>query len=290
MIIDSHTHLPTHEGMVPAGEVKVDSVMRSGVISRLTKTMDEYLQDMKVVDRCIVFGIAEKPGTPRILEELQPKGNPNDMAAVVAAHSGGKAIGFMSVHPEDPKVMDEMERCVHDLKLKGIKLGPNYQVFDPLGKPAKKVFAFAQKNHLPIVFHQGTSPVRNAPLRYAHPLLMDEVAMEFPELRVVMAHVGHPWHEDCLMVIRKHPHVYADISGQFLRPWSYYKVMRMAFEWGVTNKLFFASDWPIMSPAETMDALHGFNKFSKEYHLPEVPDDLLEAIINRDSLPLLGLA
>jgi predicted TIM-barrel fold metal-dependent hydrolase len=52
---------------------------------------------------------------------------------------------------------------------------------------------------------------------------MDEVAMAFPELRIVMAHMGHPWHADTIAVIRKHPHVYADVSANFYRPWQQYQ-------------------------------------------------------------------
>ena len=61
--------------------------------------------------------------------------------------------------------------------------------------------------------------MREAPLRYAHPLLMDEIAIRFPELRVVMAHMGHPWQRETIVTIRKHPHVYADVSALFYRPW-----------------------------------------------------------------------
>ena len=94
--------------------------------------------------------------------------------------------------------VEELERCVNDLGFKGIKLGPNYQNFDPLGAEAEHVFAEAERRQLPIVFHQGTSPVRDAPLRYAHPLVMDEIAIRHPELRIVMAHMGHPWQADTI--------------------------------------------------------------------------------------------
>ena len=67
--------------------------------------------------------------------------------------------------------------------------------------------------------------------------------------------MAHPWHEDCITVIRKHPNVYADVSGQFYRPWQMYNGMRLAFEWDVMHKLLFASDWPLTTPQETIDHL-----------------------------------
>src|SRR5205807_9956035 len=68
---------------------------------------------------------------------------------------------------------------------------------------------------------------------------MDDVAIAFPELRIVMAHMGHPWHADTIAVIRKHPHVYADVSANFYRPWQLYHGLRLAIEWNVLDKLVF---------------------------------------------------
>jgi predicted TIM-barrel fold metal-dependent hydrolase len=195
----------------------------------------------------------------------------------------------MSVHPDEPDALDEMERAYGDLQLRGLKLGPNYQNFDPLGENARRMYSKAQEMKLPVVFHQGTSPVRDAPIRYAHPLVMDEIAILFPELRIVMAHIGHPWLVDCLVVIRKHPNVYADISARFYRPWSFYNGMRLAYEWSVFNKLLFASDYPVATPQETIDGFHHLDLFIRQYHLPEVPMELMEGIIHRNSLELLGL-
>ena len=200
-----------------------------------------------------------------------------------------KVFGFMSVHPDMPSVLDEMERCRLDLSLRGMKLAPNYQDFDPLGHAAWEVYGYAQRHGLPIVFHQGTSPMRTAPLRYAHPLVMDEVAIAFPDLKVVMAHMAHPWHADCIAVVRKHPNVYADVSAQFYRPWSMYNGFRLAYEWRVMNKLLFASDWPVTTPEESIGGLRRFNDFASAHHLPEVPVEEFERIISRPSLTLLGL-
>jgi predicted TIM-barrel fold metal-dependent hydrolase len=140
------------------------------------------------------------------------------------------------------------------------------------------------------VFHQGTSPIRTAPLRYAHPLVMDEIAIAYPELRIVMAHLGHPWQVDTLTVVRKHPHVYADISGGFYRPWSFYTAMVLMTEWGVLDKLLFGSDFPLATATETLAGLRGVNTPVDGTALPRVPFEAVEGIIERDSLALLGLS
>ena len=291
MIVDVHTHIPTHPDGVPEGLEVVDTMIRPDRPLTLSGDSDDYVRDMGPVDRAIAFGVSLLPGHVRmeLLDAVTPADNVNDVASRLAARQPGKIIGFMSVHPDDPNVFDEMERCVHDLGLRGIKLAANYQRFDPMGPPARRLYAYAERAGLPIVFHQGTGAAPSAPLRYAHPLVMDEVAIAFPDLKIVMAHIGHPWHADCFVVVRKHPNVYADVSGQLYRPWSMYNGFRLAYEWGVLDKLLFASDWPVTTPAETIESLRGFNRFAREHRLPEVPDDALEGIIQRDSLRLLDL-
>jgi predicted TIM-barrel fold metal-dependent hydrolase len=101
--------------------------------------------------------------------------------------------------------------------------------------------------------------------------------------------MGHPWQIDTIVVIRKHPNVYADISGNFYRPWSYWNAFRLATEWSVLHKMLFASDFPIATPQETMDALWRVNDVTKGTSLPEVPIDQLEQLVHRNSLELLGL-
>ena len=288
MIIDVHTHVPSHIDTVPPEEEISSSIIRPDRVVRLTTTYDAFFEAMKPVDRVVSFGIAMPADRPAVIGEKDMK-TVNDATAALVARAPEKVIGFMSVHPDEPDALDEMERAYGDLQLRGLKLGPNYQNFDPLGENARRIYSRAQEMKLPVLFHQGTSPVRDAPIRYAHPLVMDEIAILFPELRIVMAHIGHPWLEDCLVVIRKHPNVYADISGQFYRPWQFYNGMRLAYEWSQFNKLLFASDYPVTTPQETIDALRNLGQFISKYNLPEVPQELLEGIIHRNSLELLGL-
>lgn len=260
-------------------------------------TWDDYMASMAFVGRACVFNIAAPPaGDPH------PQGGPttgavafgaardvNDQTAALVRANPEKLIGFMSVHPRDPQLLDEMERSTKDLGLRGIKLGPNYQNFDPLGDDAFRLYARAQELCLPILFHQGTSPVRFADLDYAHPRHIDRVATRFPELRIVLAHLAHPWQTDCIAVIRKHPHVWADISALHYRPWSYYTSLRLATEWSVLHKLLFGSDFPVATPQETAEAMPRINDILEGTKLPPVPVDELQAVLERDTLGALGL-
>jgi len=172
MIIDVHSHVPSHIDTVPPEEEIRESKMRPDRAVRLTTTYDDFFEAMKLVDRVVSFGIAMPADRPAVIGEKDMK-KVNDATAALVARAPEKVIGFMSVHPDEPAALDEMERAYGDLQLRGLKLGPNYQNFDPLGKNARRIYSRAQEMKLPVLFHQGTSPVRDAPIRYAHPLVMD---------------------------------------------------------------------------------------------------------------------
>lgn len=293
MIIDVHTHTPRHRTR-PVGRIGGADVaqMRPDRPNPAQYTWDDFLAAMQPVDRAICFNIANPPGgsahpnTDYFMDDARTVND--ETAEFVRAHPD-KFIGFLSVHPRDSNMLEEIERSVKDLGLRGIKLGANYQNFDPLGEDAFRLYQRAQELHLPILFHQGTSPVRFADLDYAHPRHADRIAMKFPDLKIILAHLGHPWQVDCFAVIRKHPNVYADISANFYRPWSYYTALRLATEWSVLPKLLFGSDFPAATPQETMDAIPRVNDVIQGTGMPPVPIDEFRRVIERDSLSLLGL-
>ncbi len=130
----------------------------------------------------------------------------------------------------------------------------------------------------------------HAPLENAHPLAFDRVASAFPRLKMVLAHMGHPWHADALSVVRKHPNVYEDVSDQFYRPWSFWNGLRVFDEWGVTDKIFFATDWPVATPEENMAGIRDVCRFAIDHGLPKIPEEVVEGIINRDAAAILGVS
>ena len=295
MIIDVHTHTPQYRHAVPPENRRINPAWRPDRPVSSVYTWDEYLAAQQPADRSIVFGVAWAPGerTGGVNGFNEPgdvADGVNDVtAAFVRAHPD-RLIGFMSLHPHDPMALAELERCRGDLGLRGIKMGANYQIFEPLESRALAIYQAAERLGLPILFHIGTSPVRMAPIRYAHPLVVDEIAMRYPGLKIIMAHLGHPWTVDTAVVVRKHPNVYADLSGLVHRPYTFYEAMIKASEWNVLDKVLFASDYPITTPEETIAGLRSVNAIVAGTALPRVPEEKIEAIIHRDSLTLLGLA
>lgn len=132
---------------------------------------------------------------------------PNDYLAAYCREAPGRWFGFTSVNPVEPGARAELERCHQDHGLPGLKIGPTYQNYDPMDPAAFAVYEYASRHGIPVMIHQAVTFPREAPLKYAVPLLLDEVAIRFPDLKMVLAHIGHPWEEDCVSVIRKHPNL-----------------------------------------------------------------------------------
>jgi uncharacterized protein len=289
MIVDVHTHTPSHRTAVPEDQHITNTRWRPDRAVEATRSWPDYDQACAAADVTVAFNIA-------VAQPLRDTGIPadpariNESTAEFVAAAPDRRIGFMSVNPNASGFLSEVERCHSDLGLVGIKLAPNYQHFDPLGDQAARLYALAERMGLPLMFHQGASPIREAQLRYAHPLLIDEIALRHPELRMVLAHMGHPWQRETIVTIRKHPNLWADVSALVFRPWSLYESLRLACEWGVTGKLLFGSDFPLATPLETMEGLRGVNSILEGTRLPPVPEEQIEGIIHRDALGALGIA
>jgi predicted TIM-barrel fold metal-dependent hydrolase len=277
LIVDCHTHIGAREHF---SEAFIDDMVRAwGPQANPARTLEEHWEAVGVVDRAIVLAFA----APRIGFEV-----PNDYVAGYVAQHPDKLIGFASVDAADPEAVLKLERAVES-GLRGLKLAPTYQGFDPLSPAALAICEAAEQLDLPVMWHQGTTFVRTAELRWALPLQIDQVAIRFPRLRIVIAHMGHPWIDDAMVVVRKHPNVFADVSALHPRPWQLYTGLISALEYGVADKLLFGTDWPFVGLEDTFAGLRAVNRFTEGTSLPRVPDSVIEDIIARPTLRLLGL-
>jgi predicted TIM-barrel fold metal-dependent hydrolase len=246
----------------------------------LTISFDAFMVEMAPFDRVVVFGLKARRTGYWV---------PDEYVAGFCSRAPEKLIGFASCDPTQPGYVRDLEHAVQDLGLRGVKMGPIYAGFDPRDERCKPVYAYCQEQGLPVVFHTGTTYNRNAPLEFGRPWLFDEVAMQHPELRVVLAHLGHPFYDECLSVIRKHPHVYADISALYYRPWQFYNMLILAQEYGVTHKLLFGTDYPFAGSRQSIEGLRDANHVVDGSALPRVSDEVIEQILSRDALALLGI-
>jgi predicted TIM-barrel fold metal-dependent hydrolase len=213
----------------------------------------------------------------------------DDYVAQFVARAPDKLVGFASCDPTQAGHMDELVRAVEDLRLAGLKMGPAYAGFDPRDPRCEPIYAYCRRRGVPILFHTGTTFHRAAALGFSRPWLFDEVARRYPELRMVLAHLGHPFYDECLAVIRKHPHLYADLAALFYRPWQFYNMLILAQEYRVTHKLLFGTDYPFTTSAESIAGLRNVNRVIGDASLPRVGHEVIEEILERDAFGLLGL-
>ena len=139
------------------------------------------------------------------------------------------------------------------------------------------------------MIHQGTTFPQKAPLKYSLPILLEDVAMRFPRLKMIIAHMGHPWIAETVVLIRKQPNFFADISALHYRPWQFYNGLICAKEYGVLNKLLFGSDYPYTNPDVTMQDLRKINQIVEGTNLPKLTSQEIETLIHSPTLQLLEL-
>jgi predicted TIM-barrel fold metal-dependent hydrolase len=180
----------------------------------------------------------------------------NDWTAAYCARDRRRLIGFGSVHPllhEKPE--EEAVRLLDDLLLAGFKVHPPHQGFRAnayrSGLPSlSRIYEIAQARRRPLMIHTGTSAFPGARSRLGDPMDADDVAVDFPDLTIILSHAGRPfWCPQAFFLARRHPNVYLDLSG--IPP-------RRILEWLprleiIADKCLFGTDWPDRG-VESVDA------------------------------------
>lgn len=148
-----------------------------------------------------------------------------------------------------------LEERIRDGVVKGIKLYPGYDHY-PINDPSlETVFRIAEKHQVPVMIHTGDTYSKTAKVRMAHPLLVDDIAVDYPDVKFIMCHLGNPWFQDAAEVLYKNDNVYADISGLTLGDFDYeferYVAMRLkemiTYMGDPGKQLLYGSDWPLVN-------------------------------------------
>ncbi len=278
MLFDFHTHVAEVHHL--SGSFLRAAKRAWGDGFRFACTLDEHREAMKECTGAIVLAV----DAPYVGFNV-----PNEYVAQYVAESPGKLFGFASVDPNRSRPERILESAISELNLKGLKLAPIYQNFHPLDRICYPLYSKAQELKLPIMWHQGTSFVPEGPLEKSRPADLDPVARSFPDLKMIIAHLGHPWTGEAISVVRKHPNVYTDISALGSRPWQMYNALVEAIEYGIEDKLLFGTDFPFFTVSRSIEALHNLNTMVEGTNLPRIPDRVIEKIIGRSTPEILGL-
>lgn len=174
-----------------------------------------------------------------------------------------RLIGFASVDPKRKDAVEILRKAFTELDLKGLKLNPSNQGFMPndfdLMKP---IYDICMEYNKPILFHAGMTWIKNAHSKYSHPLLFEDVALEYPDLRICLAHYGWPWIMDTTMLILKYPNVYADTALLYFdSPKQFFDTtfnVQMGEYWidrMLSDKVIFGSNYPRIEQKRMVQAV-----------------------------------
>jgi len=279
MLVDVHTHFfkyPEHftdDFRNQARRARTTEV-------DLTVRWEEYQATAKQCDKTIVFG-----GKAKLSGLWVPD---TDVAAYAGQHPD-KLIPFLSLDLAQPGWEAELIQGHQDLKMKGVKLLSMYAGFGPNQPGLEYFWEYATKHNLPVLLHTGTTFVDKAPLEFALPRLLDAVAIRYPRVKIIMAHLSHPYEGECVATIRKHPNVYADCSALHYRPFQLYHSLMLVQEYGVWNKVLFGSDYPFTTVEASLEGMRRLNDMLAGTSLPRLNMDSMEAMFHRDTLQILEI-
>ena len=282
MIIDVHSHAWRFPGDFSEDFIRQAKRARAGQDVDLTVTHEAYRRSLPAEEavKTIVFG-----GKARLSGLWVDDKTVSDF---VAEHPND-LIGFLSVDPTQEGWRREMRDGHETLGLRGIKLLPMYAGFSPDDVTLEPLWRYAEDKNLPVLLHMGTTFIAQAPLACTLPRLIEPVATKHPNVRIVLAHLGHPYEGECIAVIRKHENVFADISALHYRPFQFYQSLMLVQEYGVWHKLLFGTDFPFTTVNASIEGIRKLNDMLEGTKLPRLDVNQIEAMIHRDSLKLLKL-
>jgi predicted TIM-barrel fold metal-dependent hydrolase len=280
MIVDVHCHVWNFPCDFSADFIRQAGRARPGHAVDFTARQEDYLATAPQGVRTIVFGGKARMSGLWVDDAL--------VAACAAAHPG-RVTGFLALDPNTEGWLDDMRRGHEELGLRGIKLMPMYAGFSPDEERLEPMWSYAEERGLPVLLHTGTTFVSQAPLAFTLPRLIEPVAVRHPALKIILAHLGHPYEGECVAVIRKHGNVFADVSALHYRPWQLFHSLMLVQEYGVWNKVLFGTDFPFTTVNASLEGLRGLNKMVEGTYLPRLDTEQIEQMIQRDALGLLGL-
>ena len=247
--IDVHIHPPAEPGRPPLIPPTMANYFRMTERASTPEEMAERFQELDLFANILATDASANMGQNPIT---------NDYVAGIVRRWPETFSGFGSVDPWKGKAgLREIERCIQELGLIGIKFHPNEQGFEANDQRFYPIWELLQRLGVPVMFHMGmagtgagTPGGLGLKLRYSRPILIDDVAADFPELTIIMAHPQWPWQEEGIAVCLHKANVYMDLSGW--SPTYFSESLVNAIQNRITDRVMFGSDYPVISPVRWM--------------------------------------
>jgi predicted TIM-barrel fold metal-dependent hydrolase len=235
-VIDFHTHYVRKEFLNPTWLNYLESIN-----PEFYEKVDDFSSDPELF---ISYLDTQGVRYAVVLAECAPATSGDVPTEEVIEYCRGqeRLIPFTSLNPNVHfDLPAKLESYVKEGGVRGLKLHPSYQFFYPNEPRLYPLYAKAQELRVPIIYHVGTSIFKGTRLKYCDPIHLDDVAMDFPDLTLIMAHSGRGfWYDDCFALSRLHKNLYMDVTG--LPPQNlltYFPELEKNSE-----KVLFGSDWP----------------------------------------------
>ncbi len=209
----------------------------------------------------------------------------NEEVAQIAAENDDILIPFASIDPAKGKAgAREARRLVREFGVKGFKFHPTFQGFYPNDRAAYTIYEAIAEEGAISLFHTGQTGVGSGMrggmgmrLKYSNPMYLDDVAVDFPDMPIILAHPSFPWQEEALAVAQHKPNVYIDMSG-----WSPKYFPPILIQYANTllkHKMLFGSDWPAITP----------DRWLSDFEKIEIRDEVRPLILKENAKRLLKL-
>ncbi|MEU8383196.1 amidohydrolase family protein [Streptosporangium sp. NPDC048865] len=277
--IDVHTHAEVsadgHASL--GGELAAASARYFRGYSRPTiPEMAAYYRERRMAAVVFTVDAEHATGHPRIPNE--------EIAASCAAHAD-VLIPFASVDPWKGRAgVREARRLVAEHGVRGFKFHPSLQGMAPDDRAAYPLYEAIEEMGVPALFHTGQTGIGaglpgggGVRLKYSNPMLVDDVAVDFPELRIILAHPSFPWQDEALAVATHKPYVYIDLSG-----WSpkYFPPLLVRYaNTLLKDKVLFGSDYPMITP----------DRWLADFDALDIKPEVRPKIVKDNAVRLLGL-
>jgi hypothetical protein len=211
---------------------------------------------------------------------------PNEEVADAARENSDIMIAFASIDPHKGRMgVREARRLIADGVIKGFKFHPTAQGFFPNDRLAYGLYEVIAEHKLPAIFHSGHSGIGTGMrgggglrLKYSNPMHIDDVAVDFPDMTIIIAHPSWPWQDEALSVCLHKPNVYIDLSG-----WSpkYFPPQLVQYANGqLKHKMLFGSDYPLITP----------DRWLKDFQDAAFKPEVRELILKQNAIKALKLS
>jgi uncharacterized protein len=277
--IDVHTHAEVgrggEDGLRPEWREAAARYFGESVLPT-AEDVAAYYRDRHMVAVIFTVDAETVTGRPAV---------PNDEIAEVAAANPDVLIPFASVDPNKPGAVEEARRLIRDHDFRGFKFHPNIQAFFPNDRAFYPLYEVIAEAGLPALFHSGHSGIGaglpgggGIRLKYSNPMCIDDVAVDFPELTIVLAHPSFPWQDEAISVALHKRQVYLDLSG-----WSPKYFPPQLVQYANTllkDRVLFGSDYPMITP----------DRWLRDFEEADFKDEVRPLILKENAARFLKLS